>query len=208
MSKLRPCASSRSTSQHNSHRAARRLPGLRAPLATARTCRPVWSTSVRMRSVSSSFCYQARSPSCDTYGYRPWPLATRWTVPRHGLYVECEFRTSRRPRWGLRAVGPSEQAMYRSRRPGMGATHRPPRSRKRRNLAGTSSRECGLTFTSSPRNTRHPNMRSRSRRASTPMRLIISPPLPTMMPFWPSRSTYTVACRRSRSRLGAQTRRT
>lgn len=23
--------------------------------------------------------------------------------PRHGLYVECEFRTSRRPRWGLRA---------------------------------------------------------------------------------------------------------
>ena len=23
--------------------------------------------------------------------------------PRHGLYVDCEFRTSRRPRWGLRA---------------------------------------------------------------------------------------------------------
>ena len=45
-------------------------------------------------------------------------------------------------------------------------------------------------------------MRSRSRRASMPMRLIISPPLPTRMPFCPSRSTYTVACRRSRSRLG------
>lgn len=34
-----------------------------------------------------------------------------------------------------------------------------------------------------------PKMRSRSRRASMPICLIISPPLPMMMPFWPSRST-------------------
>ena len=54
MSSERPRASSMSVVENSSHRAARRPPGLRAPLATARTCAPLSANSVRIRSFSLS----------------------------------------------------------------------------------------------------------------------------------------------------------